>query len=564
MHTMSLNPNHKAGTWAYGLLLGVIAAQPALDSLTYWLMITGRTNWVAYVRAAALGLFGLLVLVQERKLVRWGLSVVWAAYVLSKYVLAEGLLPGSGFTETSNMLRTMIAPMFTIWLFWHVREDPRRGARVITQGLLAAAAILAALAAASFLTGTYQTTYQYGAGANKPDVVIGFTGWSYSPNAQSIVLSVLLGLSAPVLARWRRPWALLGLLAAFWLMLFCHATRTAYYSMLLMGAALLGALTLQLLLRGRPRWWAVAAAAMFLILAFALKPLSPLTEAEHSRDKIRNIAGYLQQGLLVPNPDPDGPMLIAPPSASPGTPEPAATPAPTPSATARPADEMARWDAQYRDHTSMFYFTQRARDNLYSLKERSRFDSARMDAAAYEYIKERMALPPAKIVDNRLSQSSYVIATMRHADALRLLTGFGVTWYTDVLGSVENDYAAMLGYFGLLGCAVVFGVAAWALWMSLRLMNFRCWRCVRRFFTPEILMSLAVVIMMLGLGAFSGRAFQQGSTSIYLSLALALLYCHARQAAQEADPAFTSSEKLAMPALAKTATEQNSPSGGKL
>ena len=557
------------------LLLGIIAAQPALDSLTYWLMTTGRTNWVAYGRAAALGLFGALVLLQnngfdaakEKRrrwqcIGRWLLAAVWGLYVLGKYPLAAMLLPGSAFNETANMLRTMIAPMFTLWLFWHVQEDPAGGAGTISTGLLWAAGILAVLSAASFVTGTYNVTYNYQLLENMPQVHIGFSAWNYSSNAQSIVMAVLLALCAPMLAQWRRPWAFLALLAAFGVMMYFQGTRTAYYAMLAVGAALAAALLLQFLRRRPVRWWALTAAVALVVLGLALKPLSPLETVQQSRQRIRSIADYLQQGLLIQNPDAQHKELLKiDPSATQAATE---QPVPAPTATAQgavaaqasasppamaqtappaepsvteppaaPPPALASWDADFRSEVAMFYFPQVNRDGLYSLRQRARYDTARMDAAAYRYLQQRLALPSAQLVDMRRGHRLYVAAAMEHADALRRFTGFGVTWFNDVLGSVEDDYAAVYGYFGILGCLVVFGVVAWALWMALRCLRGGLrWRRLRRFLTPEILMDAGLLAMLLGLARFSGRVFQQGSVSIYLALALALFYCHIRVAAQ--------------------------------
>jgi hypothetical protein len=280
------------------------------------------------------------------------------------------------------------------------------------------------------------------------------------------------------------------------------------------------------------RWHVLAAFGIFLVLTVAMKPTSILTVVDKSRQEIKNIAAEISN----PTPAPDVSAPVATETVQPqttSTPEPASTPVPTTQATPSPTAATqipagdAKWDNEFRDPVSMLYFNQMQRDALYRLRSWSSYNKERLDSAVYGYVKQRMALPSEKLVDVRLNQTSYVMAFMRNADMLRLCTGFGKSWFTNVIWSVESDYPALYGYFGLTGCLVFFGTIAYVLYLIIRKINFKA---IASAFSVEIGMAALSFALLLFLAKFSGRVFQQASVSFYLALSLAVLYGELAQA----------------------------------
>ena len=522
-----IKPDRKTLQW---ILFSIVLLQPLFDVITNWLLLMNCINYISYLRAGLIILFGISVILYCPKHRAYAIiSFCWAVYVAARYLLAEMLLPGTGMAETENAFRVMVLPLFTLWLVWLVNEETEATLDTIWRGALLSMAIIVVSSLISLLTDTYTRTYSYQLTADSAMVKIGFSGWSYSANAQSIILVVLFGLlSAPAL-RSEKAWVLFAYGISFWLLMYFNGTRTAYYGMLIIPCAILALLVFrQLILKVEHyKWTSYAVFAAFLLLAVVLKPYSILTIVNTSRQGIINIVSGVADSLQptqlntgTPAPSAAATNVVESPSA-----EAVATPSSNPVLPSSPGigsdAGMPKWEVDFGNTASWFIIDANEIKRINDLRAATRYDSRRLDDSVYEYLSQRSKLTTQQLVDVRQRQSSFIMAFMHHADPLRILTGFGKTWFIRTLQSVESDYAAIYGYYGVLGCVLLFGIIIYVLLMIGRRVDIRK---LKRYCTIEIVMSSLTIVLLLVLAKYSGRVFQQASVSFYLSLSLAILY----------------------------------------
>lgn len=249
----SLSPQERACPhWLPGVLVGLCAAQPLLDVLSFW---TQNLAWGSKLTLSLrllifLGVMLTGFVLSERRRFYWIAAAVCAA-LYAGHVLAC-LRANAPFTtanlisDATNFIRFAQLPLFTIAFITFLRCC-RQGFASLERGITIAFWIIAAVALLSALTGTNPYTY--------PDKRIGLCGWFYFANSQSAILSMLVPLAlCPALRsgqirRWL-PIAVVGFAE-----LFCFATRLAYMSLFVTAIGMV--ITLALTKRGSAKVCAV-------------------------------------------------------------------------------------------------------------------------------------------------------------------------------------------------------------------------------------------------------------------------------------------------------------------
>ena len=225
----SLSPQERACPhWLPGVLVGLCAAQPLLDVLSFWTqdLAWGSKLTLSLRLLIFLGVMLTGFVLSDRRRFYWIAAAVCAA-LYAGHVLAC-LRANAPFTtanlisDATNFIRFAQLPLFTIAFITFLRCC-RQGFASLERGITIAFWIIAAVALLSALTGTNPYTY--------PDKRIGLCGWFYFANSQSAILSMLVPLAlCPALRsgqirRWL-PIAVVGFAE-----LFCFATRLAYMSL---------------------------------------------------------------------------------------------------------------------------------------------------------------------------------------------------------------------------------------------------------------------------------------------------------------------------------------------
>lgn len=238
----SLSPQERACPhWLPGVLVGLCAAQPLLDVLSFWTqdLAWGSKLTLSLRLLIFLGVMLTGFVLSERRRFYWIAAAVCAA-LYAGHVLAC-LRANAPFTtanlisDATNFIRFAQLPLFTIAFITFLRFC-RQGFASLERGITIAFWIIATVALLSALTGTNPYTY--------PDKRIGLCGWFYFANSQSAILSMLVPLAlCPALRsgqirRWL-PIAVVGFAE-----LFCFATRLAYMSLFVTAIGMVIALAL--------------------------------------------------------------------------------------------------------------------------------------------------------------------------------------------------------------------------------------------------------------------------------------------------------------------------------
>ena len=250
----SLSPQERACPhWLPGVLVGLCAAQPLLDVLSFW------TQDLAWGSKLTLSLRLLIFL-----------GVMLTGFVLSERLAllldrrcrvrrtlcgARAGVPArqrSIHDREPDLRRDQLHPLRAAAAvydrFYHIPALLlKQGFASLERGITIAFWIIATVALLSALTGTNPYTY--------PDKRIGLCGWFYFANSQSAILSMLVPLAlCPALRsgqirRWL-PIAVVGFAE-----LFCFATRLAYMSLFVTAIGMV--ITLALTKRGSAKVCAV-------------------------------------------------------------------------------------------------------------------------------------------------------------------------------------------------------------------------------------------------------------------------------------------------------------------
>lgn len=238
--------------WLPGVLIGLCAAQPLLDVLSFWTqdLAWGSKLTLSLRLLIFLGVMLTGFVLSDRRRFYWIAAAVCAA-LYAGHVLAC-LRANAPFTtanlisDATNFIRFAQLPLFTIAFITFLRCC-RQGFASLERGITIAFWIIAAVALLSALTSTNPYTY--------PDKRIGLCGWFYFANSQSAILSMLVPLAlCPALRsgqirRWL-PIAVVGFAE-----LFCFATRLAYMSLFVTAIGMV--ITLALTKRGSAKVCAV-------------------------------------------------------------------------------------------------------------------------------------------------------------------------------------------------------------------------------------------------------------------------------------------------------------------
>ena len=125
-------------------------------------------------------------------------------------------------------------------------------------------------------------------------------------------------------------------------------------------------------------------------------------------------------------------------------------------------------------------------------------------------------------MDTRIIKRTYARLVWDESDTLTKMFGFQVSEMSTEVGTydLENDWQAILYYYGYVGFAAYVGFLLFILIMILRhaMLDLRGTVSIRN-------MSLTLIFAVeLGLAQFSGAVLRRPNVSIYLALTAAMLY----------------------------------------
>lgn len=280
--------------WLPGVLVGLCAAQPLLDVLSYWTQGLAWGSKLTLVLRLLLFLCVVLAgfVLSGRKRVYWitaaVCAVLYAGHVLACLRANEAFTTANLISDATNFVRVVQIPFFTI-AFCTFLRCCRQGFASFERGITIAFWIIAAVEVLSVLTGTDPHTY--------PDKQIGLRGWFYFANSQSAILAMLVPLTLCTALRSGKIQRWLPVAVVGFAELFCFATRLAYLSLF---AAALGTVIVWAVTRrgNRKIYIALLLCAALCAAAFPVSPMQRNQQAvaANAVRKQENIDRLVAQG----------------------------------------------------------------------------------------------------------------------------------------------------------------------------------------------------------------------------------------------------------------------------
>lgn len=251
------------------LVLVILAVQPMLDVLSYFLSEMGSNALSTLLRFAMLAVIALLGFVLSDKklvyLILYGVAgVFWTAHVLNSYRIGYT----SVVQDTANFLRILNFPIFVLTFITMLEIDPSLRDRFYL-GVAVNFGEMLLFTALPWLLG--QPVYTYEA------LEVGIMGWFAIPNAQAVILV----LGAPLAIYWayrtgKYPLFLGAMLVCFGLM-YATGTKFTFYSIFIIAGAYIFLFVLQL---GKKSLRFALPMLVLFALVFAFRHQSPMALRE--------------------------------------------------------------------------------------------------------------------------------------------------------------------------------------------------------------------------------------------------------------------------------------------
>ena len=455
----------------------LITLQPLLDALAFWTQ-NERGTAAGAIRLIIMLVLPIVLLIKLKGKRRMRLFLALAAVgVICVMHVINGLRVGNYMlaTDVAYMLRVAQMPVLAICFIFCMDNDSKL--RQAERGMLTAAAIELAILLISVLTGTANSTYADG---------VGLSGWVIDSNrcAMSIIISVLAMFSAFYMLKGRELVITLGVLLAVFAVLLANGTKACYLTFIIICVCGMIMLVIRFLAgdRGELKRDMIVAAALALLCVASIRAYDVTPRVvEDSRLAV----AYINHDEFIRSnaPDMDGNNTNAPGQSG---------------------------DKASRSYVEWMYSQFVPADVI----DRFGVDRVIAAAGATEDVKTLM--------DARYIKRTYAKIVWDGSDTLTKLFGFQFSEMNtgEVTYDLENDWHAILYYYGYVGFAAYVGFLLFILIMILRhaMLDLRGTVSVRN-------MGLTVMLAVeLGLAQFSGAILRRPNVSIYLALTAAMLY----------------------------------------
>ena len=454
----------------------LIAIQPVLDILAYWTRSPDGTA-AGMLRLAVMLILPLHLLITLKKKGRFILSMAAIALVGAAHVLnclRVGYLDMR--YDLVYLARVMQMPILAVCLGYYIQDETHKEAAF--KGLKYAAYLYFAGLILAIVTGTATDTYGPG---------LGVSGWVIGENrcANSVIVVTLALALLYFAVRSDNVWLNLFAppLIAFALIL--NGTKACYFS--LFGACGGFAVYLvidRLLHGGKLKTRVIAVLLLTAVVSAAVYPITPrykilLTQQRSSarqQDELERIMQELGYDLKS--------MTLE--------------------------EKLA--DPRLVQIFGDYYY-----DLIWAIIPDmfARFDYPEVCA------KYKFNTNAAQLIDVRRMKFNYASLIWDEKDTLTHLVGFepSEVWY-GAQTDLENDWPAIWFYYGWLGFAMYAAFLLYYAWLILKrvALDFKGTVTLENFFL------LLLFFLHIGLAQFSGSVIRRPNVSIYMSLAMALIY----------------------------------------
>ncbi len=461
-------------------LLLLIAAQPVLDIIAYWNRNSVATvaGLIRLVIMAAMPIY-LLVTLKKKK------SFIISMSAIALFALLHIL---NGFRvgymdpvyDIAYMVKVMQGPVLAICLMYLIRDEKTKNQAM--KGLLAAAVIFVSGIVIALATGTWNSTY--GAG-------VGLSGWVIDDNrcANSIITVTLAVFSIAAAALSEKKYVQIGIPALVTFFLIANGTKACYLGLF---AMLLGysffMIMRRFITKEKIKWVFVSTLLILTVISALVYPVSPRAQVDDSQGAAKSNNRNMFEQMLEENGYGDISAMTM---------------------EEKMADPVLK-DIYYRFYVAMF-------GDMSDLYNRFGMDKV--------FEKFGMTDEVGILGDTRKLKVAYASLIWDECDAFTKLVGYeaGETVVNGIY-DMENDYPALLFYYGYLGAGMYLLFILYFVYLIIRrlVMDFR------GSFNMENFTLLVCLMLHLGLAQFSGHVMRRPNVSIYLAIILALIYYKTR------------------------------------
>lgn len=458
-------------------LVILIAMQPVLDVLAYWMQNSVATV-AGYLRLAIMFAVPIAVFIKcrDKKKLVIPCSVIalfCALHVLNAFRVGYHSI----FSDIQYILRVIQMPVFAVSFMCCADDEGFINQAV--RGIKLAAIIFVSIFAIAVITGTYTPTYSDN---------VGYSGWVIDGNrcANSIILVTLCTFIMYFAYGSDKSFVRLLLPVAVSLMLIMNGTRSCYISAVGLMAAYAVFALMEKLFKGKNIRWDIFAVTVILCISSVI--IYPYTPNAIEESKERNGKAELEiqfrKELSDAGYDIDL-MSIEEKLAVPFV-----------------ADKFTTYYHRIID------------GGVPVLLED--YDIERV-FRAYD-----MTADIARIMDVRVMKRMYSRFVFEDSDMLTKLVGFDFSRLSTraINLDLENDYPAILYYYGYAGFALLIGFILYFIYLILRALvtDFKGSLTALNY---TLAVSLA---LQLALAQLSGALLRRPNVSVYLSVILALIY----------------------------------------
>jgi len=135
------------------------------------------------------------------------------------------------------------------------------------------------------------------------------------------------------------------------------------------------------------------------------------------------------------------------------------------------------------------------------------------------------------LYDVRVKRLNYCALAMDSKDVMTKLFGYeyAETYYGDNIYDPENDFPALINFYGYVGTALYAAFVLYFVFIALRALI----QDFHGFFSIEAGVAVLMAVLILAAAQFSGQVLRKPSIEVYLSFSLALIYSFVNKPAVE-------------------------------
>ena len=451
--------SEKTDAFVFWLLI----LQPVLDAVSYFANVyafTAITTAVRFVMFAAVCLYCFII--SDRKkiylVMAGGLCVYWILHMIACFRAGYNGI----FADAGYFLRTIHLPVLTlcfITCFKKGRDIPKRICRAFLINLI----VMLAFVGLSYLTNTQHYTYDH--------YKIGLVGWVAVDNCQSAIVCLVVPLL--LYYSYKTNKALFAACAAVsFTQMFFIATRLAYCSIFLIA----GAMIVALLLNREKNLYYYGVLALAMVIFGACFKLSPMYQVRVlNGENTTERQGWAEVSLR---------------------------------------NSREKLKEQGISANSILLYK-----DLYELYLPNMVEKFGLERTveAYGYTTKT-----GELMDLRRQKNTFAKLIWEDSDTLTHLFGFEYSnmVYNDFVYDLENDFNAILYYYGYVGFVlyIAFFLYFFALILKSVLLDFK------GTLTVEACAVGVTFVLLVGAAQFSGNVLRRPNVSIFLSLMMAYVY----------------------------------------